>query len=70
MTALITLSCDRMRHGQPCRGAYPTRQRSDLAARHEGAANGWTSTLVDLPDGAHAYLDTCPSPGHDEEGTR
>lgn len=67
MTAIVTLTCDRMRDGQPCRGAYPTRARVAGAARREGAAIGWTTALVDLPDGAHAYVDTCPSGGHDEQ---
>jgi hypothetical protein len=66
VTALVTLPCDRLRGGQPCRGAFHTRARQDLAGRREAAAYGWTATLVDLPDGAHAYVDTCPSPGHDE----
>lgn len=65
MTALVTLSCDRLRDGQPCRGALPTRARHDLTARREAAEHGWTSTLVELPDGGHAYIDTCPSGGHD-----
>ncbi len=70
MTATITLACDQLRNGQPCRGALPTRHRSPLAARREGAGKGWSTALVDLPDGAHAYVDTCPSRGHDEEPPR
>jgi len=65
VTALVTLTCDRLRSGQPCRGAFHTRSRTSVHGRDEAAAYGWTSTLVDLPDGGHAYIDTCPSPGHD-----
>lgn len=67
MTALVVLSCDRTRNGQPCRGSRPTRQTTAGGARHEAAADGWRSSLVDLPGGAHEYRDSCPSGGHDEE---
>lgn len=59
MTAIVMLSCDGHRHGQPCRGAKPLPPHRD--AREAAAlarAAGWRIRLDD---------DLCPSRGHDEE---
>lgn len=58
MTQVIVMSCDGHRHGQPCRGAFPSRWRSRILAAREADAIGWRQI---------GTLDLCPSAGHDED---
>lgn len=62
MTAHVVLSCDGHRHGQPCRGALPTRETDENAAARVAADAGWRR----IPGGV-VQGDLCPSRGHDEE---
>lgn len=66
MSARISYSCDGHRHGQPCRGALPTRSDHRGPADDQATAAGWRDTWA-LGRG---WIDLCPSLGHDEDGAR
>lgn len=60
MTYVVVVTCDGRRHGQPCRGAYPTGEAMLDDAERAATAAGWRATVDDAGD-------LCPSRGHDEE---
>lgn len=62
MTPVITYRCDGHRHGQPCRGALPTHTDQRGPADDEATRHGWRELRAN-----GAWLDLCPSPGHDED---
>lgn len=70
MSAGVTLSCDGRRSGQPCRGALHTPASQTDEARHRfGKPAGWRGRLALEANDPTRYrvIDTCPSPGHDEQ---
>lgn len=71
MSAHIVLSCDGLRHGQPCRGALHTREVEEYAAARQAADLGWRRQWDPATWPAPSVLlDLCPSGGHDEEPPR
>ena len=61
MSIRITLTCDGLRNGEPCRGSLSIPETGIPEAVTKAQTVGWRRP----PSGSHR----CPSPGHDDENT-